>query len=347
MHSRLLLLGLLCLSLFSSCAGRLAPGPTQPTSSAPASAQEPGPATPPAQPPREPSPALPPAAPEASPALPETHGPTVSLLAPGNEPRRPLRYAFTMRPETMVIDMKRRMNFSLMGASPDVAPPTLRMTMKIVPREISREGTLRYDGELARARVLPDGDLPPADRSKLEAELGELVGTKVHGVVTARGISEEASVEIPEVASNPARQALEQIGQSLRNVTVPLPVEPVGPGARWQVDAVLSLGVRLVERTTMTLASATRTSIHIESSTERSAPPQNLDLYRNLPPGLVMRLESMKTEGRGSIKADLRRVVPTSQGSSDTEGTNTVGIESRKVPVVTRVHIDVGIKPGP
>jgi hypothetical protein len=329
----------------AACGGPAASGPE------PAAAQAP-PAEPAAPaPPAESAPEPPKA--EAMPAPPTpaaedeaANNSTVTLLEPGAEPRRKLRYVFSMKPETMVLDMEMKMAMRVgERVSPETELPGMRTVMKIVPKSISPEGDLSYEGVIVKNEITSKGALPPAARQKLEESLKSTRNMKVMSTVSSRGVVKEATMEIPPDAAPEMRQALESTRDALRSMCMPLPEEDVGVGARWKTDMNLKTTLRMTQTTTTTLKKLGPKKMELDVALTQTAAPQ-LMTGAAVPPGTTIKLEKMAGNGAGALTVGLDHLVPVSTVSLDNDTTMTVSATGQSAQTGTRMHMVIKVKPG-
>jgi hypothetical protein len=271
---------------------------------------------------------------------------TVTLIDPGGQPRRKLRYVFSMKPETMVLDMEMKMAMRMGDkASPETELPGMRTVMRIVPKSISPDGDLSYEGVIVSNEITSKGALPPAARQKLDESLKSTHDMKVTSTVSARGVVEEASMEIPPDAAPEMRQALESTRDALRAMCMPLPEEEVGVGARWKTDMDIRTTLRMIQTTTSTLKKLEAKKMDLDVVLTQSAAPQ-LMTGPGVPPGTTIKLERMVGNGTGALAVRLDHLVPVSSVSLDNDTTMTVSNGSQSMATGTNMRMVIKVKPG-
>jgi hypothetical protein len=129
----------------------------------------------------------------------------------------------------------------------------------------------------------------------------------------------------------------------------PLPVEPVGKGARWDVmTSVKSAGIVIDQTSTMTLKDVSGSDLELAVSLVQKAARQTLDLPQ-LPPGAVAELTGLKSEGSGSTKVSLNSVLPTeSTMSMNTDQELRVAESAQAEPQMMKqkVKVEMSVKRG-
>jgi hypothetical protein len=285
------------------------------------------------------------AAPAESPPAPPSET-KLTLLEAGKEPRQKLRFHFSTRPETMVMDLKTRVRARTKDQSaPEVSLPTLRTVIGLVPAKISAAGDLNFDGQVKRTELLGDSQLPAEARDELKQQLDQVAGLKIHGVVTSRCIVQELSVDLPPKSDPQVAQTVESIRESLRNLCTPFPEEAVGPGARWQVDSAAAAPLRIAQKTVFSLRSVTPKTAEIEAKLEQSAPRQKISTA-GLPAGTSTELESLKGRGRSKVTSTFSQLVPVSSMSLDNDTVTNVEQGGNKMQVSTALHMEMSVRPG-
>ncbi|UPK73666.1 DUF6263 family protein [Nocardioidaceae bacterium SCSIO 66511] len=160
--------------------------------------------------------------------------PTVSVDDNGSGPKSELRFT-PKEGDKLALDMDMDMSMSVRadGSSVptgDIPTITMGMTTKIervTDDEI--ETSFEYD------KVDAGGD------PTVESTLQTLVGTSGSITTDLNGVYRDASID-PAPGLDPTMETtLEQLEQQLANMTVPLPDEPVGEGADWEVETPIEL----------------------------------------------------------------------------------------------------------
>jgi Family of unknown function (DUF6263) len=270
----------------------------------------------------------------------------VTVLDPGAEPRRPLRYAFQKKGESVEIDMKMSMAMSAAGrASPMMAMPTIRMIMEIKPQSVDADGTMTALVETKKVEVMKDHPLPKDAMDKLTKDMQAIVGMKGRAVVSSRGMTKEASIDAPANASPQVKQILDSMKDSLRDMSMPLPEEPVGKNAKWEVKTVLTTQLTTVQKATYTAKDITEKSVVLDATVSQAAPPQKISSQANLPPGAVLHLDSHTGTGSGTVKLALDRMTPSSTMKMQSKSIMTVSMGDEKQALGTDIAMELTIKP--
>lgn len=238
----------------------------------------------------------------------------VKLIDPGAEPRKPLRYKFHIGSiETLRMDMRMAMGMQVgMNKQPEGATPGMRMVVVLTPTETTPAGDVRCGFRLQSAEVLKDPTIAPQVLAAAEAHLATLTGLTGSAVIDARGMTKAATFEPPANMGSALRSVFDNLRHSLRNVASPLPEEPVGKGARWEVTLPLDTpGLKLRQVTTHKLESIVGDKVRVQVSLKQEAPRQPVTIP-GAPPDSTAVLEELESTGSGKMSYDLNRIVPDS-----------------------------------
>jgi hypothetical protein len=247
--------------------------------------------------------------------------PIVTLLEPGAEPRKVLRYqpkagdkqivAFTMK---MAMEPSPLTNF----------PPIVETTQITVKR-------VSANGELAYERVITDVNMPAESGptaqvlESMKAAFSKLKGLTTSGVMSSRGFSGRTETKSPK--SNEALPTVvllfqAQMSLGLNIIAVPLPEEAVGAGGKWEVkpaeesrDGVAKVVYEIVSieehrvatKITVTVSGSKQTSKDL-ALTGGGSGEMTIDLGHITPVkgNLVNRLETSGPDGAGGTKLTMK-----------------------------------------
>lgn len=240
--------------------------------------------------------------------------PQVKLLSAGQAPQEPLRLQIAgSHKEVMVMTMRMAMAMEMGGtqAMPYTKLPATAMNMGLNIGAIERSGDFRYDFALDSIDVLPDADSPPGMVDAIKAAMGDLKGMSGFSQVTSRGEVCDAGFTLPENVSPQVKQTMDGMQQSMQQIAIPFPVEPVGVGAKWEVTTHLShsQGIELTQTATYELLERSGTTVKLGTTLRQSAQPQEMK-PPGVPSGATVMLESMESSGSGTTVFDMTKVVP-------------------------------------
>lgn len=214
-------------------------------------------------------------------ALPELAAPpvdpgVVTLIDPGHEPRRELRYALGQgKRQTVEITLASALSSSDVPLPhPSSGEPALVVTLALEVAEVTRASDDVCAVEIIRAETKPP--TPPE-----QTVLPLLVGQRGQLRLNDRGLGARAKLSLTPPSSGHAgdfetiRGLAAQIEMSLTELVTPLPKEPVGKGAKWRHVVKRPPGlagpVPVTETAIYELVALTPDTLTIEIAIERSA----------------------------------------------------------------------------
>ncbi len=230
----------------------------------------------------------------------------------GAEPRSPLRYTFRAEgSETAAYQLDMSMAMSGTGTPiPKMVLPTMEMVMVTTPVTVDAEsGSLAYTTKINSAKVVGDAG-NKLMRNSMQESLKDLQGVKATGQVTTRGEFTSYNQELQPGASKDALQIMENVEQSMRQSVIPFPEEAVGVGAKWTVNSSLtSNGVQVQQVATYELLERTETTAKLRLTMKQTARSQSLSIP-DAPPGVTATMDSLTTNGTGTMTINLASIVP-------------------------------------
>lgn len=228
----------------------------------------------------------------------------VELLDPGAEPRRPLAIdAGAGARQSVEVEVGMTMGLDLDGESiPAETIPATSTTLDFELLEHSHESRVLSRVVLAGAAIVDLGsDLERLKMVNSQFQRQDPVGRKgtiLHG--RNRGVV-EVDFPIPAGASPILRHYFGNVRQALRQLTVPLPDEPIGAGARWSASEPLEMtGMRLTQNANYELKELAEDRAVVAVQADLYAEPQLLELP-NMPPGARCELLSLEGRAHGDL----------------------------------------------
>jgi hypothetical protein len=236
--------------------------------------------------------------------------PVVKLLKPGKGPKQLLRFTASKghkRANTMTMDMAMSM---AMGGNQAPVPkiPRMRLGMELEVTNVASNGDIRYEFKMGGLEVIPDKTTPAAMVDTIKAGLKGVEGMKGHAVVSNRGFTLEADIQIPATANPQVRQLMEGIRRSITQLAAPVPQEPVGAGAKWQTTMRLTQEGMTISQTAISeLVELAPPRAKLKLTITQSAKPQTFTSN-----GVSVDLVSYAGTGSATSTLDLASVVPSS-----------------------------------
>lgn len=231
----------------------------------------------------------------------------VRLLEPGAEPRRQLRYKpavgdHYLMSMTMNIEQKMEMGGNPLPSTP--MPGTV-MTYDIKILEVRPDGDIKYALNLTKADIDSKNEDPMSQA--MRGGLKTMVGMAGTVVVTSRGDTKDVDFKLPEGAEPMAAAFLEQMKGSARQMSMPLPEEAVGLGAKWEVEnKVKTSGATITQTAALTLKEVSEDAFVLGVAMTQKARDQMIES----PMGQI-ELAELDGTGEGTIHATTKKLVPT------------------------------------
>ncbi len=231
---------------------------------------------------------------------------SVTLVDPGQGPHQLLQYAIppdtAMRSVLEIRDIEASADESTDADDAFGTLPGLHLLMQAGPT-VSLPNGARYILRIVKAEsVLPEG---VTERQMAEAEQGvnALRGMRGRFDVNRQGIVVDAEVPWAQGQERIHPRVAITIG-NVRSViaTIPLPREPVGIGAVWEVRRPLRIwSARVAQVTRYELTDRVDDRFRVKIDVEQKAQPQVADLN----PKLEMHVRGYEMRARGHALADL------------------------------------------
>lgn len=233
----------------------------------------------------------------------------VVLLAPGRPPLVPLRLALSKTAvEKGEISFATSMSMETAAGPNKVELPKMSMaltaTNAAAPRPDSVSVNVKVDALHFSGPNADELEAKMRAAGKTFRDVGFTLVITDRGFVTSSSVS--AAPDVPPAL----RQLVEQSTSALNGAVLPLPVEPVGIGARWQHESsTQSGGVAMTQTSTYELLERTKTFIRVRRTVVAKGEPGSIPV-----PGSDAKVEILKCEGsgEGEVRQPLDQVMPSS-----------------------------------
>ena len=243
--------------------------------------------------------------------LPSGAAALVRLLEPGAEPRADLSYGIARGPSPklgMAMDMAVRMSAG--GQKNEAKLPRMAMTLDGSADEKSDTNEWKILAHLIGITIDGKGEQAQQIAAAMRPQVEAMKGLGISYWLNPKGRVRDVKVELPKGFPAAARTLVEGLNQSFESMVAPLPREPVGLGAKWQVvSRMAASGADLLQSATYTLkardgehATLDVTMTQLSASDTINAP--------NSPPGQVTRVKSFSSGGTGTTRISTASAVP-------------------------------------
>jgi hypothetical protein len=189
-------------------------------------------------------------------------GPEVKVSDAGSEPRRMMELAPTVG-DSVALDMRMDMEIdaTVDGESAPTQPiPPIELGMRMTVEDVSED-------EIELSFVY---DQVHVDDPTLQGTLSTIVDSSGTIVTTRNGAYVDGEFEAAPGMDPAMAATADQLEQQLADMTIPLPSEPVGTGAEWEVESSLELnGVAFCNSYTYRLVEFDGDSYKLETDMEQ------------------------------------------------------------------------------
>ncbi|MCP5070424.1 MAG: protein kinase, partial [bacterium] len=268
----------------------------------------------------------------------------VKLVNPGKEPRRVLRYQRRAgTTETMAVRSDTRILIMSGGEERAFPHAPYSATFKIRVDEVAANGDVLATAEMIGGDV---ETVTPYEKHADDARnwMKATVGVKGTMRISARGLPSALTWTNRDNVPEAAESTLTGVEASVQELATPLPEEPVGVGAVWDVTHEGELmGIRYTQTTSYELVSLEENGGRVRIAVAQTAPRQE---YRSpaLPGGRAM-LETWFCHGKGEAVFALDRLVSEPAALEViVDATHTFSIPNLKTPITQPFHVDVKMK---
>jgi len=259
-------------------------------------------------------------APEAKPetkvATPTSSGP-LKLLGAGAGSRQALRlHPKTGDKQTLNLSAKVALETKMGDQPPPFKLPSmtasLDIALDITIKDVSNKGDITYEvtvGDASGAEEPREG-APQGAKAK-KSSLPGVKGMTATGTMSSHGFSKELEFKGPPGADPQTRLFMDLMKDVLVQLTVPLPEEAVGTGAKWEVKApIQSHGIKVDQTATYELVSVEGDNLKTKSTTTQRAANQKID--NPVMPGMKVDLTKWSGKGSSELGLDTGKLMPSS-----------------------------------
>jgi hypothetical protein len=275
--------------------------------------------------------------------------PDVRVLGEGTGDKRALRYKYTAGSKHVML---MRMQMGMAMTVGERAMPTVDLPAMLMRAEITMG---QPDGDLMSYEfAVPTAPEVEAKEGTSEAviaglrtSLGAMTGLKGTATVDARGATREGKFALDGKENPQLAQLVDSMGQSMRQMSIPLPEAAVGVGARWQARQRMQMGgMTIYQVGDYTLESLDGDKLTLKVKLTQLGPKQTMD-PPGLPPGVSAELLDMRGIGEGTMEVALTSLVPVSQVKVTSNTSMRMTTQGTPQDMKMTMTMDLGIKPEP
>jgi hypothetical protein len=275
-------------------------------------------------------------------------GITVELLEPGNAPLREVRFKPAVgSKQTAEMIMKMNQVVSVGGNKmPSQSIPPQKMVIEIVVTDIADNGDISFDFTYTDVQVIDDPNNPSPIAKTIEDMLKPLIGAKGRGIVSDCGITRKGEFDIPAGLNPAIKQMLEGMKDSMNRLSSPVPSEPIGTGAKWEViQEIEANGMKLTQTSTHEIETMDEKGFQIKIDVSQQADPQEIQ-NPALPAGTTLKLDDLQTSGGGRSTVIESSIFPeSSEVAIETTVDMSINVANQVQKMQTAVTMEIQLNP--
>lgn len=273
----------------------------------------------------------------------------VKLLENGRFPRQKLRLTpipDTKQTATMTVNTD--LVLSVNGqVNPQSDIPKIKMDIEGKITKVAKNGDIYSEFFYTNTEVISKSNTNLEPLEQMRSQLKKIEGFKITIVNDDRGNSKETNFDVPEDLDPAMKSFLESTLNSLKEISSPFPVEPVGIGARWQVTNNLILdGINITQIETYELIDRKGNTITIALNVEQNVDSQEINAPK-MPPGVEMEVISYEGKSSGTMKMELNKILPV-EYSAEANTNNKIKVtntnNSQEIITETKLNLRVDLE---
>ncbi|MDQ3369476.1 MAG: hypothetical protein M3680_28955 [Myxococcota bacterium] len=256
----------------------------------------------------------------------------VDLVATGAPPRREVRYRLAQDARA---ELELGLDVDLTTVDGVAQLPTLAMTLELLTTQLEPDGSGRIRTRVTAASAI---DRPGASAALalMNAQAALLVGLEATAQVSPLGELVASRIDAAGRDLSPAlHEQAKTLLQSLEQLAMPLPAEPIGVGAAWTYRKTIQLNqLTMVATTRIEVTGLADDQLRFASTTQLTGEPQTLTLEQT-----TAQVTSLGGTGSGRGTIDLAHVTLTGELRAELGFEILIGTDRRatKMAMVTRL----------
>ncbi len=237
--------------------------------------------------------------------------PTVTLIDAGDGAKKELRYDLEVGEQADVALVVTTRISQKVGSQPprSGSSPRVEFTVPVAVTDVAADGVITATYSYADVKVGNGSAADSASAERVTEQLEEIVGLQATFTMTPQGQVLESVVDVPSGLDATIATLVDQLSQQANQLSVPLPEEPVGVGARWKAEMTVTLsGITLEQTAEYELLSRKGNRFEVAVTLEQHADDQT---FEDPTSGSEVHLFSSDGQGDGHTTFDLTRLAPT------------------------------------
>lgn len=237
---------------------------------------------------------------------------SLQLIDAGKEPKQQLFFTPTVNiTQTVIMTMEMNISLSINGLKiPAQENPKIKTEMELKVTKIDKNNDIHADFTYKNIEVIPNPNTPPEIINEMKTEISKMKGFKGDFVMDKYGNTKEANFQLPDSINPEMKETTQQMLDSLKQLSSPLPSEALGVGAKWQTTQSLTAnGITLNQVINYEIVNINGRNITLKISLNQNANPQVIK-SPNLPATISTELVNLSTNGNGEMLINLDKLMP-------------------------------------
>ena len=257
----------------------------------------------------------------------------VILVSAGAEPHERLRYKFGENAKQTTL---MRTKTSMVSPQQSVTLPTVEMTLELSTGALdAATGLIAVSGALTQVEVKPAED---AQSKKMAAAMAPglqfIKGMSVGYLVDPLGKATDVSLKVAGPSNAATDKLIGEMKHQFESLVPPLPEQPIGVGAEWQVIQRVNSGVEILQWTTYKLTKKKGDKIKLTATVQQLAASATVMTPQKSAAPVIL----LSYDGSGSAET---RMALSSIGPDAGVGSvkNVIRFEEAKRPITTETLV--------
>ena len=189
--------------------------------------------------------------------------------------------------------------------------PAYLITLDSTVTKVDSNGDIFYDLAYSDVKIKGDAQTRPELIRVISKQIGQLENFKASAVIDSQGRTKKLNYVIPSTVDVNIKFLVEQLSNSLQQLSSPLPKEAVGTGAKWQVSSNASInGINLNQTTTYELVNVKNGIANLNVNLQQQEKSTQVIDYPGLPLDGILTLQTFRSKAQGKATIDFDKVMP-------------------------------------
>ena len=224
--------------------------------------------------------------------------------------------------------------------------PAIHFNLEATVQSVTPDGDIQYQTVMNDATVAEEAEAGAVPLDQIKNAFASFKGLTGSGVISSRGLTKSAELKIPPGTEPQVASMMEQMRDTISHLVLPLPEEPVGVGARWELKMpTKSQGMNVTETASIEVVSIEDDKIVTKGQIGQTAANQKID--SPMMPGIPINVTKMNETGTREATLDLSRLLPVSatvNGHSESSMNMEMAGQKQEMEIKTEMSIKAEAK---